>query len=427
MSKKMVSWLLVAGMVGLLASFACPIAAQAKTRLTYINSTGPRYGFAAKGMAKEYMKLHPDVDIVVETYPWEEYAGKIALDVAGGGAAYDIIWIDYKFIGGYADANYLLAFDTYLLQDPEFWQDLQSDIYDVVLGMYNYKGKWWAVPSDGNTQVFYYRQDVLDNAGVKVPTTWEEVFAAAPKIHNPPSFYAAGANLKRFWAADVWFAPFMSAGGYFWDENYVPTIDTPAGVEAAELILKLYKLCPPDAIGWAEADLYEAMGSAGVVGMAPAQWAGNVLTNPDAALLADKIGVTFCPKYKGKLVLPQGGFGLGINARSFYQDVAWDFIKFYMSRENQQLVVSYTGQPARVSALTDPVNVARSPYFAVLGKALKYAIPRPVIAEFSIVENIMGVELNKMMLGEKTPAQAVHDMNTEVYKVMQARIERSKK
>lgn len=427
MSKKMLSWLLVGTMVGLLTSFVCPIAVQGKTTLTFIGQTGPRYGFAVKGVADAYMKLNPDVDVVIESYPWEEWATKIALDVAGGGGAYDIIWIDYKFIGGYADAGYLLPLDAYLLQDPEFWQDIQSDIYDVVLGMYKYKGQWWAIPHDGNSQVFYYRQDVLDDAGVKVPTSWEEVFAVAPKIHNPPSFYAAGANLKRFWAADVWYAPFMSAGGYFWDKNYVPAIDTPAGVEAAELLLKLTKFCPPDAIGWAEADLYEAMGTAGVVGMAPNQWAGNVLTNPEAAKLANKIGVALPPSLRGKRVLPMGGYGLGINTKSYYKDQAWDFIKFYTGRENQQLLVAHTGQPARISALTDPVNVAKSRYFSVLAKALKYAIPRPVIAEFSIVENIVGVELNKMMLGEKTAAQAIRDANTEVYKVMRGRIEQSQK
>ena len=59
------------------------------------------------------------------------------------------------------------------------------------------------------------------------------------------------------------------------------------------------------------------MGSAGICAMAPAQWGGSVLTNPELARFAPNIGVTVVPSIDeaGEMrVLPMGGFGMGMHA-----------------------------------------------------------------------------------------------------------------
>jgi ABC-type glycerol-3-phosphate transport system substrate-binding protein len=392
-----------------------PTAAPGEKKvLTLITQTGPRYQFAAEGMAKEYMKLHPDVEIKVEAFPSEEYVNKLALEVASQGKAFDLIWIDYKFIGGYADAGYLMPIDKYLEANPDYWKDVQEDMYPTILNMYQYKDHWYAIPNDGNTELFYYRKDLLEAAGLEVPQTWDEVLAAAEKLHNPPDVYAICGNFARYWATDFWLSMFFSQGGQIWDENFEPQINSEAAVWSAEMFKKLAEYAPQEALTWEEADVYEAMGSAGICAMAPAQWGGAVLTNPDLASLADQIGVTVPPAIdpeRTKLVLPMGGFGLGINAGTAYPDEAWDFLMFYTSRDNQQMLVSFTGQPARISALTDPVNVEMAPYFPALSDSLEYAVPRPVIAEYAKAEQIIGVELDNLLLGNKTTEQALNDAN----------------
>jgi multiple sugar transport system substrate-binding protein len=389
--------------------------------LTIITLTGPRYQFATEGMAEEFNKTHPGIKVNVESFPHEEYVGRMAMEVAGEGTTYDIVWIDYKFIGGYADAGFLLPIDKYLEQDAEFWADFQGDVYPTILNMYEYKDNWYALPNDGNTEVFYYRKDILEEAGVEPPKTWEELLEVAPKLNNPPDVYAICGNFARFWATDFWLSLFYSQDKQVWDENYEPQMESEEAIWAAEAFLELAEYAPPEAVTWEEADVYEAMGSAGICAMAPAQWGGSVLTNPELARFAPNIGVTVVPSIDeaGEMrVLPMGGFGMGINANSPYQDEAWEYIKFHVGRENQQMLVGYTGQPARTSALTDPVNVEVAPYFPALGENLGYAKPRPVIAEYAQAEQIIGVELNEMLLGNKTAAEAMKDANELVREVL---------
>lgn len=411
------AWLVVAS--------GCSVGAKSKVTLVSIGMPGPRYGLSTNGMIKEYVKVNPNVEIKHEGYPEEEYIGKIALDVAGGGGAYDIIWIDYKFIGGYADANYLYPIDKFLLGNPSFWKDIQNDIYPVVLDMYKYKDHWYAIPNDGNTHIMYHRKDLLQEAGVELPESWSELFEIAPKLHNPPEVYALGGHMRRNYAADMWFTPFVSAGGWYWNKDYVPQVNSEAGVKAAEIMKRIYKWSPPDAISWEESEYNEALGNAGIIAIGPTAWGGNVLTNPDLAKFADKIGTALPPGFNGESpTVPLGGYGLGINAKSQYKDEAWKFIMFYTARENQEMLVSYTGQPVRNSALTDPVNIKVAPYLPAIGKNSKYGVPRPVIAEFAKVEQILGVELMNVLLGDKSAKQAMDDANAAMYTIMASKMKK---
>jgi len=410
--------MVVIGMVISMISLTYPVLAQEKIHWAFVTPSGPRYQFAAEGMSKEYMKLNPGIDITVHPFPYGEYVTKIALDVAGGTGVYDIIWVDYGFIGGYADANYMMPLDSYISANPEYWQDIQSDIYLNVLNLYQYKEHWYGVPNDGNTHIFYYRKDVLAEKGVEVPETWEQVLQIAPKLHNPPKMYAVGANLNRWFSVDTWLPLFFGSGGWVWDDNFAPTINSPAGVWAGKMLKKLFQYVPQESLSWAEGDLYEGMGGAGITAMAPAAWGGATLTNPKLSKFADRIGATMPPTAKDKRVLPMGGFGLGIATTASYPDKIWDFIMFYTARENQRRVVSYTGQPARISALKDPANVEKSPYFPALAEGLRYALPQPVIAEYAQFKPIIGVQLHKVLLGEKSVEEALDDANESLYEVM---------
>jgi len=384
--------------------------AQKKT-IKVLGWAGPRCEFSSKGIADIYMKTYPDVKVVVDGYPYGEFLVKIALDIAGGGGAYDVVWAFTPFDKSYAEAGYLRSLDKYLLDDPEYWADFRKDTYPNVLSLYQHGDHWWAMAADSNTQLFYYRKDLLSQAGVKVPTTWDEVLKAAVKLHNPPDIYAIGNYLQRYWATDSWLALFYSAGGEFWTEDYQPLINSPAGLQATELLLELSKYNPPEALSWDEAKLHDALGNAGIVAMAPNNWAGPVLTDPKMSKFADQIDVAMVPRLNGNLVVPMGGLGLGVTTRSGYPDEAWRFIKSYLARENQRTVVSLGGQPARLSALTDPVNVAKNRFFPLLAESLKLAVLRPVEVEYERLAELLGVELDNVILGKKTPKQALDDVN----------------
>lgn len=110
-------------------------------------------------------------------------------------------------------------------------------------------GKVMAVAFMANAQHLVYRADVLEQIGVGVPTSYEEVLAAAEKIRaegimeNPVGgAYAAGWNL-----AEEFVNMYLGAGGEFFEPGTANvTINNAQGILALETMKALTEYMNPD-------------------------------------------------------------------------------------------------------------------------------------------------------------------------------------
>ena len=50
-------------------------------------------------------------------------------------------------------------------------------------------GKLMGYTPNGNIELFYYRKDIFDEKGLKVPTTFDDVIANCKVLHDPPNTY----------------------------------------------------------------------------------------------------------------------------------------------------------------------------------------------------------------------------------------------
>ncbi|PVE19029.1 extracellular solute-binding protein [Arthrobacter sp. Bz4] len=76
------------------------------------------------------------------------------------------------------------------------------------------EGSVYAIPQDSGPMAMYYRADLFEEAGIEVPTTWEEYAVAAEQIK------AEGAYITNFPKTDVnWFAGMVWQNGGQWFAN----------------------------------------------------------------------------------------------------------------------------------------------------------------------------------------------------------------
>jgi len=404
--------------VFVLSILAVGIPAQAKKQeINVIVWAGIRCEGPVRGLAKDYETLNPDVKINIGAAPWEDYETRIMFDVASGTNAYDLIWLAPQFIGGFYNAGYLEVLDKNLIEDAEWFAEFKSDVYPQLLdGDYRcfYEGKWIGLPPESNAGLFYYRKDVFAKAGIeKVPDTWEEVYEVAEKIHNPPEMYAMGGMYKGMWSFDTWQHYLYSAGGRLYDPvTKVPRIDDARAVRAAELFKENIKWIPRDALSWGEGLCTEALAKAGTVAMVPAAWASPIPTDPNLSKFADVMGVTQIPKIDGVRHPGLAGFFWSIGARSpeKTKKAAWEFMKFYLSRENNEKLIEYGGQPIRISALNHPKALEMNRrYYPELCKALEKGMGRPTDPEYAVAAEVIGRELMNILMERATIKEALHD------------------
>jgi len=53
-------------------------------------------------------------------------------------------------------------------------------------------GKQYGIPMMMVSEEFYVRKDLLEKSGMKYPETWEDAFALAQKVNNPPAVWGSG-------------------------------------------------------------------------------------------------------------------------------------------------------------------------------------------------------------------------------------------
>jgi multiple sugar transport system substrate-binding protein len=99
-------------------------------------------------------------------------------------------------------------------------------------------GKIMAVAMMVNTQHLMYRSDILSDLGIEVPTSWDEVYAAAAKIKESGVVdYPLGATMKSGWnLAQEFVNMYPGHGGAFFNANNTTAVNGDAGLAALETI-----------------------------------------------------------------------------------------------------------------------------------------------------------------------------------------------
>lgn len=219
------------------------------------------------------------------------------------------------------------------------------------LGVYGYDGTYYGSPYDMGGVVFWYNEDIFAEAGVSVPTEWNELLSAVDKIK------AAGYTPIALGAGDKWPAHFwwvylaMRVGGIeafnaayggdgsFKDETFV---------KAGELLLELADKEPFQTgfLGASYDDQARLVGDGTAAMELMGQWAPAVETNNSASGEGvANLGMFTFPAVAGgagdvKDVMGGGnGYVFGKDA----PDEALDFLNFFLDKDRQMKQIDIEG------------------------------------------------------------------------------------
>jgi ABC-type glycerol-3-phosphate transport system substrate-binding protein len=109
-------------------------------------------------------------------------------------------------------------------------------------------GETMAIAAFANTQHLMYREDILSDLGIAVPTTWGEYIAAAEKIQAAGVVdYPIGHYMKDGWnLAFVFLNHYLGEGGEFFNDDWSPSINNEQGLAVLERMAKLATLMDPE-------------------------------------------------------------------------------------------------------------------------------------------------------------------------------------
>ncbi|MDO4900792.1 sugar ABC transporter substrate-binding protein [Actinomyces sp.] len=177
------------------------------------------------------------------------------------------------------------------------------------IGAGTYEGELYGMGPCANTLGLYYNRDLLEAAGVAVPTTWDELKAAAKALTRDGAYgfaFCAKASYEGSWQ----FLPFFWSAGA--DET---DIATPQAASALQLLVDLVNegSASQSVLNWGQGDLGEQFTSGKAAMIVNGPWMTNTFNDSGinwavAEIPAPKAGDTAVSPLGGELwTVPETG------------------------------------------------------------------------------------------------------------------------
>lgn len=280
------------------------------------------------------------------------------------------------------------------VSDPDY--DF-ADFAEGAVGTEMVNGVLTGVPIVTEQEVLYYRKDLLEAAGLSVPTTLDELKAAAEALTDKnKEMYGFVARGQRSPLVTQFSSFLYSNGGDWFDENRKATINTPEALAAIDLYGTLLREYGPPGVlnmSWPQAVAIFAQGNAALYTDASSIYA-NVL-DPEKSTVADKTGVAVFPAGPaGPIMYNVTSWGLSMPSGSKNKEAACEFIKWATSKD---IVLKTQGEGAvpgaRKSVWADPAGSAAFPadwVAAVAASAGGRGYDRPLVTAVTQARDIIG-------------------------------------
>ncbi|HVI98390.1 MAG TPA: sugar ABC transporter substrate-binding protein [Sphingomonas sp.] len=277
--------------------------------------------------------------------------------------------------------------------------------------MQRFAGGFWGMPYHDGPECLVYRKDLLEEAGLAVPTTWEQFHAAARALHRPErdqygtvlALYPDGHNGFYDFCIHIW-----SRGGEVFDRHGRPDFTSKVAHDALDFIRML--AADKDAIAPGTRDLDSVKSgllfAEGKVAMM-ANWFGFAAygdTAPDSRVKG-KVDVAPLPAGPGGRSVSLNVFWvLAIGSGSANKELAWEFLRHCASAPMDRLTTTEGAIGVRKSTWADVGVNADIPYYHRLDWLHEHARELPLTPKLAAISHIVDTLLTEATTGDAPTA-----------------------
>lgn len=275
--------------------------------ITALTRTPPTIAEPLQQRAAEFESL-TGAKVNIVNVPFEKLYEEIKTDFTSGTNRYDVMIFAPQWLVDYADAGYLEKLNDWIADDPAIeWDDVAPFFRNFSA---TYQGDVYTIPLDGDFQMVYYRSDLLKEAGLNPPRTWDEYLAIAKRFHDRDlnadgtADYGSCLSKKRnsqsywmFWSVASAFLQSKGTkqGAFFDPKTMKPLVNNEAFAKALEIYKETTKYGPPNEL---EHDLSDTR-SLFISGRCALtiEWGdiGTLAIDPEKSLTIDRVGAVILP------------------------------------------------------------------------------------------------------------------------------------
>lgn len=313
-----------------------------------------------------------------------------------------------------ANDELLHPLDDLLVSDSGFTQEQIDDVYDGFLSSSVYNDQMYAVPFSKSTRVMYYNQDILDEYGVDVPTTWDDVVALGQMMVEAGD-EAVAMGLENGYEMEYETLARQN-GSTFISEDLDVEIDSPESVEALEFVMTMIDE------GYARTAGEDGFFSGPFGRGESALYIGSSAGTPHVAPVAEENGVNWStaelPTYNDEQLTLFAGNDLGVFSSASEKEVeaAVAFMAFLLEPENTaQWAIDSGYVPVTESGVNTEeyqTYLEENPEAVAATKELDYGISSPIFVGYPEYRNNLVETLENVLINDADEQEVLTNLDT---------------
>ena len=384
-------------------------------------------------------KKYPGGTVDVRCVPIAQWHDQIFTDFAAKGGA-DIVILDSQFIGEAVKGGHIMELTDWMKGNIEVDDYVPAAL--AAYGEYPANSKrYYGVAAEGDTQMLVYRKDLFDKADVKadfktkmgkelaVPTKWSDLLAIAQFFKNSGGKYGVANGYTTHWCgtpacydqmATHWNQILWSMGGDLWDPATYKVqsfINSATAVKALDFDRELFKTGPEGQGNFTFNEAVDALCSGTTATGTIWFGFGAAFVDKKGCKNADNLGFAAGPG-EDKQFLSLGGMGLHVSSYTKNKDNAFNYVKWFQSKDTQLQWASLGGFSARKSVLASDTFKNAAPYNVAFSDAYQYVKDFWNIPEYNALLQPQMENLNLAVTGQKPSKEALDAIATKQQSIL---------
>jgi multiple sugar transport system substrate-binding protein len=279
-----------------------------------------------------------------------------------------------------------------------------------------YQGKVWAIPFTSNTQLLWYRKDLMRDPGDKV--TWDKLIDIAHQKHK-----AIEVQARQYEGLTVWVNALVQGGGTpLVSQTGKVTASDSAIRKAGEIMKRLATEAAPAGLN----NNAEDEARLGFQSGRSLYQTNYTFIYPSAAEVKGfqkKIGWTRYPRTVADKPSrpPLGGINVGVGAYTKHPQQAFAAARCLASNKNQAIASEKGGLPPTTEAVYNDPKVKKAfPFSEELRRSIEAAGPRPVTPAYSDIS--LAIQKTYHPPESVAPGTAVEKLRDRIDKAVEGKI-----
>ncbi len=363
------------------------------------------------------------IEVRMDIIPYVGLRERTLADLVTATGTFDVITMDIVWMGEWAEAGFIVQLDELIERDDI---DLDAFLPGALDGLAYWNDDVFGMPIGAYHFLMHYRADLLEEAGLDVPTTFDELLAAAEVLSRPDEgFYGIAAPMVRGAPVVHYSLAYLSgSGGGVLDADGNVAIDDDLAKDVYEYYRRFLDVGPPGMLGYDWFAVSEDFQQDRVAFLGAWTVVSPGFEDPTESLVDGSVGYTTLPLSDegASGQVPFGGWSLVMNNASRNQDAAWEFIKWLVRPDTQRTYAQMLGTPVLFETLEDPELQAQFPWYETVLEVEREgrvdAQFRPRIPEWPAMEEVLGLLLNQAMTGEQATDAALEQSGQQLREIL---------